>query len=79
MYNFVFYIFNFLRKPNLDKIEEEEFLSQFQWGTLRKKYFDSLLRVMGGLFGPLVFSNKSWPDSIRNDFSAGLHRYLLFY
>uniref|UniRef100_H2ZI79 Dynein axonemal heavy chain 2 n=1 Tax=Ciona savignyi TaxID=51511 RepID=H2ZI79_CIOSA len=47
-----------------------------QWGTLRAGYLDSLLRIMNGIYAPLFFKNKSWPDSIKNDFSAQLHRFL---
>ena len=38
--------------------------------------FQSLLRQMMGIYSPIFFENKTWPDSIRNDFSAQLHKFL---
>lgn len=31
---------------------------------------------MSGLYAPLFFGNKMWPDSIKNDFASQLHRFL---
>jgi len=38
--------------------------------------FQSLLRQMMGIYAPIFFENKTWPDSIKNDFSAQLHKFL---
>ncbi len=32
--------------------------------------------MMTGIYAPTFFENKSWPDSIKNDFSAQLHKFL---
>uniref|UniRef100_H2ZI86 Dynein axonemal heavy chain 2 n=1 Tax=Ciona savignyi TaxID=51511 RepID=H2ZI86_CIOSA len=64
------------RTGQLAEITESNFTSVVQWGTLRAGYLDSLLRIMNGIYAPLFFKNKSWPDSIKNDFSAQLHRFL---
>ena len=37
---------------------------------------ESLMRVMNNIFAPIFFENTSWPDSIKNDFSAQLHKFL---
>lgn len=61
------------------KIEEgvvtaENFSHLVQSGTLRTTYVDSLLRLLKEHFGPTFFTNHTWPDGIRNDFSGQLHR-----
>ena len=47
-----------------------------QWGMLRSNYLESLLRIVSGIYAPMFFKNITWPDSIKNDFTAHLHRYL---
>jgi len=37
---------------------------------------ESLMRVMNNIYAPIFFENTSWPDSIKNDFSAQLHKFL---
>ncbi|XP_069805044.1 dynein axonemal heavy chain 2 isoform X1 [Dendropsophus ebraccatus] len=47
-----------------------------QFGSLRGSYIVTLLRLMNGVYAPYIFSDGSWPESIRNDFLAHLHRFL---
>ena len=39
-------------------------------------HIESLLRTMMGIYAPIFFENTTWPDSIKNDFSAQLHKFL---
>ena len=43
-------------------------------GTVRTAYVDSLLHLLKEHYGPTFFTNHTWPDGIRNDFSGQLHR-----
>ena len=43
-------------------------------GTVRTAYVASLLHLLKEHYGPTFFSNHTWPDGIRNDFSGQLHR-----
>ncbi len=52
------------------------YFSDVQYGNFGGKHFSSLLRIMSGLYAPLFFGNKMWPDSIKNDFASQLHRFL---
>ncbi|XP_071951094.1 dynein axonemal heavy chain 2-like isoform X2 [Antedon mediterranea] len=47
-----------------------------QYGTMKPGHIKSLLSLMQSIYVPLFMENKSWPDSIRNDFSAQLHRFM---
>ncbi|KAM4675882.1 dynein axonemal heavy chain 2 [Discoglossus pictus] len=47
-----------------------------QFGTVRGSYIVALLRLMNGIYTPYIFSNTTWPESIRNNFSAHVHRFL---
>lgn len=44
---------------------KELFHKHIQFGTLGGKHLSSLLRLMSGLYAPLFFGNKTWPDSKR--------------
>ena len=37
---------------------------------------DSLLRLMSNVYVPSVVQNKSWPDSVKKDFSGQLHKFM---
>ena len=41
----------------------EEFLKYVQFGNFNGKHLHSLLRLTSGLYAPLFFGNKNWPDS----------------
>uniref|UniRef100_F6YZ23 Dynein axonemal heavy chain 2 n=1 Tax=Monodelphis domestica TaxID=13616 RepID=F6YZ23_MONDO len=47
-----------------------------QYGTVRGAYIPALLRLLNGIYAPQIFSNVSWPESIRNHFSSHLHKFL---
>ena len=34
------------------------------------------MRMMYNVYAPMFFENKSWPDSIKNEFSAQLHKFM---
>ena len=66
-------------KKDSDSSEEitcENFLKLVQYGTVAGGQIESLLRVMSGVYAPMFFENTSWPDSIKNDFFAQLHKFL---
>ena len=54
----------------------ENFLETVQYGNISKGHIQSLLRMMNGVYAPIFFDNQTWPDSIKNDFLAQLHRFL---
>jgi len=37
---------------------------KLQFGVVHMNYVESLLRLMSNVYGPLFFTNSSWPDSI---------------
>ncbi|EGD81605.1 dynein heavy chain 2 [Salpingoeca rosetta] len=46
-------------------------------GVLQQDYLDSLVRLMNDLFSPLMsHAAKQWPDSVRNEFAAGMNRFM---
>ena len=47
---------------------KELFHNHIQFGTFGGKHLTSLLRLMSGLYAPLFFGNKTWPDSKLNHF-----------
>lgn len=47
-----------------------------QYGSVKGMHIESLLRLMMGIYAPIFFENTTWPDSIKNDFSAQLHKFL---
>ncbi|XP_066267393.1 dynein axonemal heavy chain 2-like isoform X1 [Branchiostoma lanceolatum] len=63
-------------RPEGVEITAANFHKRVQYGTVKSQYIESLLRLMTGVYAPIFFENKSWPDSIKNDFSAQLHKFL---
>ncbi|XP_072544049.1 dynein axonemal heavy chain 2 [Salminus brasiliensis] len=57
-------------------IMEESFESCVQFGTVRGGVMESLLRLMNGIHAPQVTLSTAWPESIRNNYSAHMHRFL---
>ncbi|XP_006151956.1 dynein heavy chain 2, axonemal [Tupaia chinensis] len=57
-------------------ITPENFEATVQFGTVRGPYIPALLRLLTGVFAPQIFSNSTWPESIRNHFASHLHRFL---
>ncbi|XP_053425879.1 dynein axonemal heavy chain 2 isoform X5 [Nycticebus coucang] len=54
----------------------ENFEATVQFGTVRGAYIPALLRLLSGVFAPQIFTNTTWPESIRNHFASHLHRFL---
>lgn len=54
----------------------DNLLTRVQYGTVKASHIESLMRVMSNIYAPIFFENTSWPDSIKNDFSAQLHKFL---
>ena len=66
----------FLKFASATILTNDNFLKEVQYGAVKGGHIESLLRVMMGIYAPIFFENRSWPDSIKNDFSAQLHRFL---
>nr|XP_039250408.1 dynein heavy chain 2, axonemal-like [Styela clava] len=66
----------FISKEKANEITEDNFHEVVQWGNVRGGYLEGLLRIMNTIYAPMFFRNKTWPDSIKNDFSSQLHRFL---
>ncbi|ESN99380.1 hypothetical protein HELRODRAFT_66740, partial [Helobdella robusta] len=46
------------------------------FGLSNAKHLDSLLRFMSGVFIPSFYQNSIWPDSIKNEFTLKLQRFM---
>ncbi|KAB1265173.1 Dynein heavy chain 2; axonemal, partial [Camelus dromedarius] len=57
-------------------ITPDNFEATVQFGTVRGSYIPALLRLLNGVFAPQIFTNTTWPESIRNHFASHLHRFL---
>jgi dynein heavy chain len=66
----------FIKRYDGTLITYDNFQKTVQYGTVTGGHIQSLLRLMMGIYAPIFFENTSWPDSIKNDFSAQLHRFL---
>ncbi|XP_077117756.1 dynein axonemal heavy chain 2 [Ranitomeya variabilis] len=65
----------FIRKDRV-ALTPENMDETLQFGSIRGSYIVTLLRLMNGIYAPYIFSENSWPESIRNDFLAHVHRFL---
>ncbi|XP_043933259.1 dynein axonemal heavy chain 2 [Protopterus annectens] len=65
----------FIRKEGAN-LTTKNFMHVVQTGTIRGSYVESLLRLMNGIYTPLIFNATSWPESIKNNFSTHMHRFL---
>ncbi|KAJ8310645.1 hypothetical protein KUTeg_012510 [Tegillarca granosa] len=65
-----------IKSESAKEITSDNFLKMVQYGTVKGMHIESLLRMMMGIYAPIFFENTSWPDSIKNDFSAQLHKFL---
>ena len=52
------------------------FAAYVQYGKLTAGHVQSLLRHVTRVYAPLFLENRTWPDSIRNDFTGQLHKFL---
>ncbi|CAH8499452.1 unnamed protein product [Schistosoma intercalatum] len=68
----------FIFTPNInkEKLTVDNFDLCIQYGNISGSAIQSLLGIMSSLFAPNLFTNISWPDSIRNDFSLQLQRFM---
>eukprot|EP00106_Octopus_bimaculoides_P014248 XP_014781690.1 PREDICTED: dynein heavy chain 2, axonemal-like [Octopus bimaculoides] len=67
----------FIKTPRTKEVTSENFLNVIQYGSVKgPSFLESLLRMLSGVFAPLFFENTTWPDSIKNDFFAQLHKFL---
>ncbi|KAI9197259.1 dynein heavy chain and region D6 of dynein motor-domain-containing protein [Polychytrium aggregatum] len=61
-----------------DFLRESDFEKRIQFGTVSGSRMGSLLRTMQGIYVPLILENKSWPDSVRKEFTSQLHKFMAF-
>ena len=47
-----------------------------QYGLVSGNGLESFLRLMSGVFVPLVLENRDWPDSIRKEFAGQVHKFM---
>ncbi|KAK3256380.1 hypothetical protein CYMTET_34484, partial [Cymbomonas tetramitiformis] len=48
------------------------------YGVLRGSSTESLLKLMSGIYVPAVLNNKTWPDSVKKDFTGQLHKFMAY-
>lgn len=66
----------FVRDPT-KCVTEANIGSVILFGTLRDgDPIHSLLRLMHGLYVPAVVSNTTWPETVRSDFTAQMHKFM---
>ncbi|KAJ3195453.1 Dynein heavy chain 2, axonemal [Irineochytrium annulatum] len=80
----------FLKEPSLDEkdLNDENFEKKIQYGTLSvppaaasaggANVMDCLLRMMQGLFVPVLSENQHWPESVRKDFRNQMNKFMAF-
>ena len=54
----------FIKSLGTTTVDSENFLTHVQYGAVKGGHIESLLRVMMGIYAPIFFENRSWPDSI---------------
>ena len=54
----------------------DNFEGLVQHGLVSGNGIESMLRLMGGVYAPIFFETTSWPDSIKNEFTLQLHRFM---
>lgn len=59
-----------------EQLTSDNFQELIQHGSICGRGIDSLLRTMMGIYAPSYFANTIWPDSIKNDFSLQLQRFM---
>ena len=65
-------------KQDGDVIFSLDKLRNLQYGLIigGKHSLESLLRLMNRVYGPNVLTNPSWPQSVKLDLSAQLHKFM---
>lgn len=69
-------MFFFIKTKKDIELTPDNFNKIVQYGMTGEEHVPALLRLMIGVYAPIFFENKSWPDSIKNDFTAQLHKFL---
>jgi dynein heavy chain len=59
-----------------DPLTTESFCKKVQYGTLSGVPLQSLLRLMNGVYMPMMMQNSSWPDNVRKEFMGKLHKFM---
>lgn len=65
----------FIRQENTE-ITEENFHEVVQFGTVRRPYVDSLVRMLNAIYLPRLFRKASWPESIKNEFFSEIYHFM---
>uniref|UniRef100_A0A8C8SM12 Dynein axonemal heavy chain 2 n=1 Tax=Pelusios castaneus TaxID=367368 RepID=A0A8C8SM12_9SAUR len=65
----------FIRHENAE-ITAENFQKTVQFGTVRRPYIDSLMRILNNVFLPRLFRNATWPESIKNEFFSEIYHFM---
>lgn len=65
----------FIRHENVE-ITAENFQKTVQFGTVRRPYIDSLMRILNSVFLPRLFRNTTWPESIKNEFFSEIYHFM---
>ncbi|KAJ1559853.1 Dynein heavy chain 2, axonemal, partial [Cladochytrium tenue] len=58
------------------EVTAENFEAYVQHGVLEGDLLECLLRTMQGVFSPMFRDNLNWPDSVKKDFRAHLHKFM---
>ncbi|KAL8578357.1 hypothetical protein ACOMHN_031731 [Nucella lapillus] len=69
-------LFYFLKVAQVEALTTANLMERIQYGSMQGDYLKSLLRIMTRLHCPQFFYNPSWTESLRNDFSEKLHRFM---
>ncbi|KAI8821286.1 dynein heavy chain and region D6 of dynein motor-domain-containing protein [Fimicolochytrium jonesii] len=59
-----------------EQISDANFERMVQYGTITGGAMPNLLRLMDGVFTPIVSNNQRWPESARKDFNNQLHKFM---
>ncbi|XP_013931094.1 PREDICTED: dynein heavy chain 2, axonemal-like, partial [Thamnophis sirtalis] len=65
----------FIRQENAE-ITEENFHEVVQFGSVRRPYIDSLMRVLNAAYLPRLFRKGAWPESIKNEFFSEIYHFM---
>lgn len=65
----------FIRAPEA-VIAAETFEMAVQFGTVRGDATQSLLRLMNGVYAPLITLSTAWPESIKLVLTTNMHHFL---
>ncbi|XP_067132990.1 dynein axonemal heavy chain 2 isoform X1 [Centruroides vittatus] len=66
----------FLKANDFERITYENLPRSLQYGTIKSDCLNNLLKQISKIYTPILFSNKTWPSYVKNDFSFQLHKFL---